>query len=89
MIWKYPLDVVVLNQTRQSLTCSLYLDMRFSFLFTEVYASNIRDEMADMWSEIVDLNQYLNLENSSWLVGGNLNRILHFSKHSSPSRGHD
>lgn len=30
----------------------------------------------------------MNLENTSWLIGGVINHILHYSEHSSPSRDH-
>lgn len=82
------MDVVVLNQSRQSITCQVTVAMRFSFVFTAVYASNVRVDRAALWSELVDLYQNLNLENQSWLVEGDLNQITHFSEHSNPSWDH-
>lgn len=47
LIWKDPLKLRVLSQTRQIVTCEISLPNCSPFIFTAVYASNLSDEIID------------------------------------------
>lgn len=83
MIWKYPSTVSFIKQSRQSMTCLVQITCSLKLYFTAIYASNIREERADIWAKLLDLHQVLSLENSSWLIGGDFNQIVHYAEHSS------
>lgn len=44
--------------------------------------------ISSLWSELVDLNNSLSLENSCWIIGGDMNKIIHYSEHSSVTWDH-
>ncbi|CAN6932291.1 unnamed protein product [Brassica oleracea] len=48
LIWKDPLKLRVLSQTRQIVTCEISLPNCSPFIFTAVYASNLSDEIIDL-----------------------------------------
>lgn len=56
-----------------------------SIYYTAVYASNLSEERADLWSELLQNQITFDLDNSNWVVGGDLNQILFPLEHSSPS----
>lgn len=88
VIWKAICNVQVLHQSRQSLTCSVILPGGFNFTYTAVYASNIREERKVMWEELLKIQQSLFLENTNWIIGGDLNQIMHFDEDSQLSINH-
>ncbi|KAF3575997.1 hypothetical protein DY000_02034784 [Brassica cretica] len=85
LIWKHPLKVQVVNQSSQSITCILELPNSVPFFYTVVYASNQTADHSDLWTELLYLHDSLDLQNYSWIVGGDFNQILTPSEHSSPS----
>lgn len=88
VIWKDPFMVKVLHQSRQSLTCSVVLPGGSCFTYTAIYASNFREERVTLWKDLLEIQQTLFLEKSNWIIGGDLNQILHFSENSNPSVDH-
>ena len=88
IIWKFPAAVEVMHQSRQSMTCNVSLPGDKNFTFTAVYASNLREERESLWEELYEVQTTLFLENKNWLIGGDLNLIMHHCEHSSPSVDH-
>lgn len=82
------MTVSVIKQSMQAVTYSVQSPDNLSFISTVVYASNIKEEITGLWNELVEMYYDLNLENSCWLVGGDLNQIVHFAEHSSSAWDH-
>lgn len=82
VIWKYPTSVQMLNKSKQSLTCSVTITPSMKFVYSAIYASNTAEERTDMWVELINLQQSLSLQSVPWLVGGDMNQILHLAEHS-------
>lgn len=49
LIWKSPVSVKVLHQSRQSLTCEVFIQNQRPFIFTAVYTSNLTKERELLW----------------------------------------
>lgn len=88
IIWKPSVTVQEIHQTRQSLTCKVTLQSGQTFFFSAIYASNLREERLDLWNSLIEIQQTYYLEDQSWLIGGDLNQIIHHAEHSSPSVNH-
>lgn len=88
LIWKYPSSLRVLHQSRQSITSEISIAGGGRFIFTAVYASNIRQERVNLWQELIDTYSSLGLDNEPWVMGGDFNQITHPDEHSSPSVDH-
>lgn len=88
LIWKEQCSVQVLHQSKQSLTSAVTLPGGYKFTFSAVYACNNKEERVPLWEELLEIQQTLFLENTSWLIGGDLNQILHFNEHSKDSVNH-
>lgn len=84
IIWKNPATVRVLSQTRQSMTCEVEICQRQKICFTAVYASNCNEERQDLWVDLINLHQTLQLSSTPWILGGDFNQITHPAEHSSP-----
>ena len=82
VIWKDPVKVRVLSQSRQQVTCEVLLPATAPFTYTAIYGSNERVERAGLWVELLHLYQWLNLSNIPWILGGDFNEIIHHSEHS-------
>lgn len=88
IIWKPSVMVQEIHQNRQSLTCKVTLQTGQFFYFSAVYASNHREERLELWKGLLEVQQTYYLEDQSWLIGGDLNQIIHHAEHSSPSVNH-
>lgn len=86
LIWKAPLYVVVLQSSRQSMTCRISCPDSHDFFYTAIYEVNTIEERSDLWVELINLQVHFNLDTTPWLIGGDFNEILHPSEHS-PSGG--
>lgn len=82
MIWKPHLSVVALHSSRQSLTCRVECPGAVEFLYNAVYAANTSEERIDLWIELLNLQTYLKVGTTPWLIGGDFNEIFHPSEHS-------
>lgn len=83
MIWKNPLSVQVIRQTRQTKTIVISLPAQQPIYYTTVYTSNISAERNDLRAELLHLYGALNLENTNWMIGGDFNQIMYPTEHSS------
>ncbi|XP_033136094.1 uncharacterized protein LOC103837732 isoform X1 [Brassica rapa] len=85
IFWKHPLQVSVLLKTRQSLTCFVHCPGSPPFTVTAVYAANTSDERQQLWKDLRDTQTTCSLHQSSWIIGGDFNEIIHCAEHSSVS----
>ena len=85
LIWKDPLDVQLLAQSRQHLTCLITIPNLPPIIYTAIYASNQSDERADLWNDLPQIHASLDLESKNWVVGGDLNQIMFPLEHSNPA----
>ena len=83
IIWQHPVSIQVLEQSRQTLTCTVSLPSSITFTFTAVYAANTEAERIELWVHLLNIQQTFSLLTSPWVVGGDFNQILHPSEHSS------
>ncbi|CDY54297.1 BnaC01g41960D [Brassica napus] len=83
IIWQHPVSIQVLEQSRQTLTCTVSLPSSITFTFTVVYAANTEAERIELWVHLLNIQQTFSLLTSPWVVGGDFNQILHPSEHSS------
>ena len=63
LIWRNPLTVQVIRQSRQTITCLLSIPSKESIYYTALYASNLSAERNDLWAELLHLHDTLDLEN--------------------------
>lgn len=85
LIWKPQLNVNILHQSRQSITCEVKIAPSQRFVLTACYAANTSDERSDLWVDLLNVQQTYSLDSTSWIVGGDFNQIIHYSEHSLPS----
>lgn len=83
LVWKDPLLLQVIHQSRQSLTCLLTIPNKTPIYYTAVYASNLSDDRVELWNDLLYLHSTYDLQNQVWLVGGDFNQIMFASEHSS------
>lgn len=83
LIWKDPLIVQVIHQSRQCLTCIITIPNKDPIYYSAVYASNQADDRLELWADLIHLHTALDLQNKTWFVGGDFNQIVHASEHSS------
>ncbi|KAF2588763.1 hypothetical protein F2Q70_00040797 [Brassica cretica] len=88
LMWKFPASVNILHQSKQSITCSVSVPGTVDFYFTAVYALNLREERITLWEDLKEVQTTLFLETKNWIVGGDLNQIIHFSEHPSSTVDH-
>lgn len=85
LVWKAPLSITILHQSRQSLTIRVDHPSVPYIFFTAVYAYNTTDQRNEPWVELLEIHTSLSLNSQPWLLGGDFNKICHPSEHSSPS----
>lgn len=84
-IWRSPVTTRLLHQTRQSLTLEVCVPHHQPMIITSIYAANTAAERVDLWADLINLQQSLSLDSTSWLVAGDFNQIVSPSEHSSSS----
>lgn len=84
-VWKPHINVTIIHQSRQYMTCRVDNLTADTLFFTAVYAANTAEERNDMWIELLDIQSSLSLVDQSWIVGGDFNEITHPAEHSDPS----
>ncbi|XP_013589300.1 PREDICTED: uncharacterized protein LOC106297643 [Brassica oleracea var. oleracea] len=84
LIWGDTLNVQILSQSCQCITCKLCFPNQQSTYYSALYASNLSSDLADLWRELIHLQSTLDLDNNSWILGGDLNQIIHPMEHSDP-----
>lgn len=84
-IWRSPVTVKVLHQSRQSLTTEVTIPNARPMIVTSIYASNLAAERDDLWAELIGIQQLFSLHLEPWLVAGDFNQITTPSEHSSPT----
>lgn len=82
LIWKDPVRVQVLSQSRQMITCEVLIPSCPPFIYSAIYASNLSEERADLWVELLHLHATQALDSRPWFVGGDFNQILFGFEHS-------
>lgn len=82
IIWKDPVKIRVIAQSRQQITCEVLLPRCTPLIYTAIYASNLSDERTDLWVELLNLHMNLGLDTKPWMIGGDFNQILHPLEHS-------
>ena len=85
LIWKDPIKVSILSQSRQCINCMLSIPNKPPVVYSAVYASNLAEERAELWVELLNTAEAYNLDTSCWLVGGDFNQTLFPSEHSTNS----
>lgn len=85
IIWRHPISITPLHQTRQSLTCEISIGCYQKFIYTVIYAANTSSERLSLWVDLLNLQQTFNLDSAPWIVGGDFNQITHCSEHSLPA----
>lgn len=56
LIWKAPLSVEVIRQSRQTITCLITFPTQEPIFYTAVYASNLSAERNELWIELLQLH---------------------------------
>lgn len=84
-IWRSPVTIKVLHQSRQSLTTEVTIPNARRMIVTSIYASNLAAERDDLWTELIGIQQLFSLHLEPWLVAGDFNQITTPSEHSSPT----
>lgn len=82
IFWKHPVQVSILQKSKQAMTVSVQYPDSPSFSVTAVYAANNVDERRELWKNLVDTQALLSLNLSSWIIGGDFNEITHCAEHS-------
>ncbi|KAG5396635.1 hypothetical protein IGI04_018449 [Brassica rapa subsp. trilocularis] len=85
LIWQPSVMVRVLHQSAQTLTCEVKIPGSSAFVYTAIYAANTRSERSELWVELLDLQQSLDLLTTPWMIGGDFNQIVHPAEHSTPA----
>lgn len=83
LIWRDPLKVRILRQSRQCITCVITLPNQPALYYSAVYASNLSEDRSDLWVELLQTHSDYDLHNNCWIVGGDLNQIMYHYEHSS------
>ncbi|CAG7901449.1 unnamed protein product [Brassica rapa] len=78
------MQLSVINQTSQSMTCALSLPNSQPLYYTAVYASNLSSDRTELWADLLNLPSTLDLDSKPWLIGGDFNQIILPSEHSGP-----
>ncbi|KAF2593566.1 hypothetical protein F2Q70_00043797 [Brassica cretica] len=84
LIWGDTLNVQILSQSRQCITCKLCFPNQQSTYYSDIYGLNLSSDRVDLWIEPIHLQSTLALDNSSWILGGDLNQIIYPMEHSDP-----
>ncbi|KAG5400920.1 hypothetical protein IGI04_015527, partial [Brassica rapa subsp. trilocularis] len=84
LIWRDPLSVSIISQSRQSVTCEIKIPGLPAFIYTAVYAANTSQERTDLWTELTHLHSVFDLDSKPWMMGGDFNQILHSTEQSVP-----
>lgn len=85
LIWRYTVKVQVLAQSRQCITCKLHFPTQPPVYYSAIYASNLSSERIELWTELIQIQTTYDLDSSCWILGGDLNQIIHPSEHSDPN----
>ncbi|XP_048613245.1 uncharacterized protein LOC125587131 [Brassica napus] len=85
LIWRDSLKVQVLSQSRQCITCILSFPNNHPVYYSAIYASNLSSERVDLWAELIQLQSTYNLYSSCWILGRDLNQIIHPTEHPDPN----
>lgn len=81
LIWKDPVKVQIISQSRQMLTCQLKLPNCAPITYSAIYASNEVEERSNLWVELINLHTSLSLDSTPWMIGGDFNQILYPHDH--------
>lgn len=82
LVWRDTLNVQIISQSSQCITCRIIFPHQAPIIYSAIYAFNVSSDREALWAELLSLHQSLDLDNCCWVIGGDLNQILHPSDHS-------
>ncbi|KAF3545072.1 hypothetical protein DY000_02008290 [Brassica cretica] len=85
LIWRDPIQINIIRQSSQCVTCIISLPNQPLIHFTAIYAFNTNEERVELWTDLLQLHSDLDLDSHCWIIGGDLNQIMCPFEHSSLS----
>lgn len=85
LIWRDPIQINIIRQSSQCVTCIISLPNQPLIHFTAIYAFNTNEERVELWTDLLQLHSDLDLDSHCWIIGGELNQIMCPFEHSSLS----
>ncbi|XP_013639673.1 PREDICTED: uncharacterized protein LOC106344925 [Brassica oleracea var. oleracea] len=83
VVWDPSVSVFIYKATEQAVTYGVHiLSENINLTVTFVYGFNVVGERQALWNELVEISDTPALQNSTWTVLGDFNKILRLAHHS-------